>query len=116
MLRDITLTPFGSDIIEIEALALAMADSVSLTAIDVGFNGMDQTSARLILESMKGKDMQCIGMASCSLGVEEAKILAEYACVMASLTEARCLHCVPQVAALPASSVCTGEPLWQQLW
>jgi len=58
----------------------------SLTAINVGFNDIDQPSARLILDAMKGKNMQSIGMAECSLGAEEGKILAKYMRVMASLT------------------------------
>ena len=70
--------------------AKAVADYVSvsglLTAINVGYNGIDQPSARLILDAMKGKNMQSIGMARCSLGVEEAKILAEYVSIMGSLT------------------------------
>jgi len=58
----------------------------SLTAINVGFNDIDQPSARLILDAIKGKNMQSIGMAACSLGAEEGKILAKYMRVMASLT------------------------------
>ena len=38
---------------------------------------------------MKGKSMVSIGMASCKLGVEGAKAMAEMASVMASLTEVR---------------------------
>ena len=36
---------------------------------------------------MKGKDMVSIGMASCNLGVEGAKAMAELALVMTELTE-----------------------------
>jgi len=66
-----------------------LAVSTSLTSIDVGFNKIDRASARLILEAMKGKDMQFIGMGDCSLGVEEARTLAEYIGVMPSLTSLR---------------------------
>ena len=75
-----------------KSLSAYAAVSASLTAIDVGHNKIDQPSARLILEALKGKDMQSIGMAGCNLGVEEAKTLAEYARVMASLTEVRRLR------------------------
>ena len=82
-----------------KALAPAIAGSGSLTSLDVGYNRIDQPSARAILDAMKGKDMKLIGMAACSLGVEEAKILAEYVSVMASLTAVRapwapCFVCV----------------------
>ena len=36
---------------------------------------------------MKGKSMVSIGMANCSLGVEGAKIIAQMASVMGSLTQ-----------------------------
>lgn len=81
---DISTNSLGSQ--GAKALATALAASGSITAIDVGSNRFDQPSARLILEAMKGKDMQSIGMGKCNLGVEEAKILAEYASGMGSLT------------------------------
>ena len=63
---------------------------------------------------MKGKDMKLIGMAECNLGVEEAKILAEYMRVMASLTE---VHAACTFAALFAPlSTCwlrAGRSPWQ---
>ena len=34
---------------------------------------------------MKGKNMKSIAMAGCNLGVEEAKILAEYVSIMGNL-------------------------------
>jgi len=69
-----------------KSVAALLAVVASLTAIDVSWNKIDQLSARALLEALKDKDMQSIGMAGCNLGVEEAKILAEYASVMASLT------------------------------
>jgi len=65
-----------------------LVSTASLTAINVSHNNTDQPSARLILEAMRGKDMQSISMAGCNLGVEEAKILAEYVRVMTVLTKA----------------------------
>ena len=73
-------------------LAPEISVHASMTAIDVSYNKIDQPSARLILEAMEGKNMQSIGMADCNLGVEEAKILAEYTNVMASLTVANLLN------------------------
>ena len=56
--------------------------------IDVGHNYFDQAASLELIAAMKGKNMVSIGMASCSLGVEGAKIVAEMASVMGSLTAA----------------------------
>ena len=55
--------------------------------IDVGYNGFDEASSLELIAAMKGKSMVSIGMASCKLGVEGAKAMAEMASVMASLTK-----------------------------
>ena len=77
-----TLGPAGGKVI-----AAALRDSNSLNSIDVGFNNFDRPTALELLAAMKGKDMVSIGMAYCSLGVEGAKIVAEMASVMGSLTQ-----------------------------
>ena len=66
-------------------------DQLSLTSslraqIDVGWNQFDQASSLELIAAMKGKSMVSIGMASCELGVEGAKAIAEMASVMGSLT------------------------------
>ena len=92
-----------TDATGINAIADALRVNASLMAINVGYNKIDLSSARLILDAMKGKNMQFIGMASCNLGVEEAKILAEYMRVMASLTEALPALCAPSSCRPPQS-------------
>ena len=70
----------------IKAIADALRVSNSLNSIDVGFNKIDQPAALELLAAMKGRDMVSIGMADCNLGVEGAKVVADMAAVMGSLT------------------------------
>ena len=63
-----------------------MRVSGSLNSIDVGYNGIDQAAALELLAAMKEKAMVSIGMASCNLGVEGAKLVAEMAAVSRSLS------------------------------
>ena len=68
-------------------MAPAIRDSRSLNSIDVGYNGIDQAAALELLAAMKEKVMVSIGMASCKLGVEGAKVVAEMAAVSRSLSK-----------------------------
>ena len=68
-------------------MAPAIRDSRSLNSIDVGYNDIGQAAALELLTAMKGKDMVSIGMASCQLGVEGAKVVAEIVAVSRSLTQ-----------------------------
>ena len=70
-----------------KSLAAMIAVCQSLNSIDVGLNGIDQAAALELLAAMKEKAMVSIGMASCKLGVEGAKVVAEMAAVSRSLTE-----------------------------
>ena len=69
-----------------EAIAEGIRVSQSLNSIDVGFNHIDQAAALELLAAMKEKAMVSIGMVSCELGVEGAKVVAEMAAVSRSLT------------------------------
>ena len=69
-----------------KAIAPAIRDSRSLNSIDVGYNDIGQAAALELLTAMKGKDMVSIGMASCQLGVEGAKVVAEIVAVSRSLS------------------------------
>ena len=105
----------GLDAEDGKGLAGGIGVHGSLSAIDVGFNPIGQSSARLILEAMKGKDMQSIGMDECDLGAGEVKILADYMRVMASLTEVR--SAAPVACDRAGSQLfisCTGGPPLQQ--
>ena len=61
----------------VKALAPAIRASESLTSIDVGSNDIDQATSLELLAVMKSKNMVSIGMASCKLGVEGAKQVAD---------------------------------------
>ena len=63
------------------------ADQLHLCVqIDVGSNSFNQAASLELIAAMKGKSMVSIGMASCKLGVEGAKAMAELASVTPSLT------------------------------
>ena len=55
--------------------------------IDVSYNKIDQAASLELIAAMKGKSMASIGMASCELGLEGAKAMAELVSVTGSLTE-----------------------------
>ena len=57
--------------------------------IDVSHNKINQAASLQLIAAMKGKSMESIGMASCKLGAEGSKAMAELVSVMASLTEVR---------------------------
>ena len=89
----------------------AIADALvrgSLNSIDVGYNGIDQAAALELLAAMKEKAMVSIGMASCNLGVEGAKLVAEMAAVSRSLKQviASSLHLLRNTMFSPALSPC----------
>ena len=75
------------DLSGVKALAHGIAVSHSLNSIDVGGNDIDQSAALELLAAMKGKEMVRIGLASCKLGVEGAKVVAEMVAVSHSLTQ-----------------------------
>ena len=58
----------------------------SCAQIDVSFNSFSQAASLELIAAMKGKSMVSIGMASCELGVEGAKAMAELVSVTASVT------------------------------
>ena len=57
--------------------------------INVGYNEINQTTSLELIAAMKGKKMVSIGMASCNLGVEGAKAMAELASVTPSVASVR---------------------------
>ena len=61
----------------------------SCAQIDVSFNSFSQAASLELIAAMKGKSMVSIGMASCELGVEGAKAMAELVSVTASITSVR---------------------------
>jgi Ran GTPase-activating protein (RanGAP) involved in mRNA processing and transport len=61
----------------VKALTPAIRASELLTSIDVGSNDIDQAASLELLAVMKSKNMVSIGMASCKLGVEGAKQVAD---------------------------------------
>ena len=54
--------------------------------IDVSSNDINQAASLELIAAMKGKSMVSIGMASCKLGVEGAKAMAELVSVIPSVT------------------------------
>ena len=57
-----------------------------ITSIDIGSNGIDQSTSLDLLNAIKDRNMVNVGMAACSLGVEGSKVVAEMISVMPSLT------------------------------
>ena len=55
----------------------------------MGYNDINQAASLELIAAMKGKSMVSIGMASCELGVEGAKAMAELVSVTPSVTEVR---------------------------
>ena len=51
----------------------------------VSYNNFNQAASLGLLVAMKGKSMESIGMAGCSLGEEGVKVVAEMASVMGAL-------------------------------
>ena len=72
---------------ELQPVQSHLTSLLVATQIDVSDNGIDQATSLKLIAAMKAKSMVSIGMASCNLGVEGAKVVAEMASVMGSLTQ-----------------------------